>query len=260
MVLQIVFGMLPIILGLLVITIFVSYRAKKANRNPYLWGLLTAAIVLLLIWQHLPRWAGNIAGLQTKIWQTSASEPRAKSTSTALDPYLFDTPSGSWQFRISPEYEAEYSPETDSLRITIQYPTAEPSPRSTLKKPVVKIFITVGDQKGQRSETYLKIKENASAGSGETIFFVAELDGYKEYRRITNAGIKKKAYVFNGVDGNPVVVEERVFGFRASRQIKPYISVEYQFWPESVGVDFRAIDKVVLNFVEAHLEKNKEKK
>ncbi len=53
-------GLLPIILGIVLLGCFAAKAARMRGRNPWVWGSLTVAVITAVTWQQLPVWAETI--------------------------------------------------------------------------------------------------------------------------------------------------------------------------------------------------------
>ena len=50
-------GLLPIILGIVLLGCFAAKAARIRGKNPWVWGSLTVAVITAVTWQQLPVWA-----------------------------------------------------------------------------------------------------------------------------------------------------------------------------------------------------------
>ena len=53
-------GLLPIILGIVLLGCFAAKAARIRGKNPWVWGSLTVAVITAVTWQQLPVWAETI--------------------------------------------------------------------------------------------------------------------------------------------------------------------------------------------------------
>ncbi|CAH1081838.1 conserved hypothetical protein [Candidatus Nitrotoga sp. 1052] len=53
-------GLLPIMLGIVLLGFFAAKAARMRGRNPWVWGSLTVAVITAVTWQQLPVWAETV--------------------------------------------------------------------------------------------------------------------------------------------------------------------------------------------------------
>jgi hypothetical protein len=53
-------GLLPIILGIILLGFFAAKAARMRGKNPLVWGGLTIAVITAVTWQYLPVWAETV--------------------------------------------------------------------------------------------------------------------------------------------------------------------------------------------------------
>lgn len=53
-------GLLPIILGIVLLGFFAAKAARMRGKNPLVWGSLTIAVITAVTWQQLPVWAETV--------------------------------------------------------------------------------------------------------------------------------------------------------------------------------------------------------
>lgn len=53
-------GLLPIMLGIVLLGFFAAKAARMRGKNPWVWGSLTVAVITAVTWQQLPVWAETI--------------------------------------------------------------------------------------------------------------------------------------------------------------------------------------------------------
>jgi len=84
--------------------------------------------------------------------------------------------------------------------------------------------------------------------------YVGKQGRYDVYQHQSKVpGEKQTSYLFTAEDDQLVLVEPISFGRRIWRNIAPDIAIGYSFFPE-IGTDFIQIDKVVADFIKAHLQ------
>jgi predicted membrane metal-binding protein len=53
-------GLLPLILGIVLLGFFVAKAARMRGKNPWVWGIFTVAVITAVTWQQLPIWAETV--------------------------------------------------------------------------------------------------------------------------------------------------------------------------------------------------------
>ena len=53
-------GLLPIMLGIVMLGFFAARAARMRGKNPWVWGSLTVVVITAVTWQHLPVWAETV--------------------------------------------------------------------------------------------------------------------------------------------------------------------------------------------------------
>lgn len=53
-------GLLPIVLGVLLLGMFAGKIARRLGKNPLVWGILTISVVTAATWQYIPIWSETI--------------------------------------------------------------------------------------------------------------------------------------------------------------------------------------------------------
>jgi hypothetical protein len=92
-------GLLPIILGIVMLGFFAAKVARMRGKNPWVWGSLTVAMITAVTWQQLPIWAETIF-YRGKIKQSTIPQRKVISLAEAnkinfrvsMDDVNFDVP------------------------------------------------------------------------------------------------------------------------------------------------------------------------
>ncbi|RFC33652.1 MAG: hypothetical protein DID91_2727702946 [Candidatus Nitrotoga sp. MKT] len=53
-------GLLPLILGIVLLGFFAAKAARMRGKNPLIWGIVTVAVITAVTWQQLPIWAETV--------------------------------------------------------------------------------------------------------------------------------------------------------------------------------------------------------
>ena len=92
-------GLLPIILGIVLLGCFAAKAARMRGKNPWVWGSLTVAVITAVTWQQLPVWS-EIVLYRGKIKQSTIPQRKVISLAEAneinfrvsMDGVNFDVP------------------------------------------------------------------------------------------------------------------------------------------------------------------------
>jgi hypothetical protein len=75
-------GLLPIILGIVLLGCFAAKAARMRGKNPWVWGSLTIAVITAVTWQQLPVWS-EIVFYRGKIKQSAIPQRKVISLAEA---------------------------------------------------------------------------------------------------------------------------------------------------------------------------------
>lgn len=92
-------GLLPIMLGIVLLGFFAAKAARMRGKNPWVWGSFTVAVITAVTWQQLPVWAETIF-YRAKIKQSTIPQQKVISLAEAkkinirvsMDGVNFDVP------------------------------------------------------------------------------------------------------------------------------------------------------------------------
>jgi hypothetical protein len=257
-----ILGLLPIILVFLMVGIFAGRIAKKYGKSPWLFGGVTVVLITFASWQHIPRWAGWMFGLQMALIHSVASQVQAIATEprdpNMIDQFTLATEEHLYIFGLSAMYHAKQElPGLITFRC--KYPAMEATQQDRSSEETISIQILTDTGHINRPQFFLN---QVAADTTRTTFdnklldrLVGKQGSYDVFQRQRKATNKMvTTFVFTAKDGQLVLVEPLVFGYFISRNISHDIAIGYNIFPKKIGNDFIKIDETVSGFIKTHLQ------
>lgn len=243
-------GLIPIILVFLLFSFFVGRVAKKNGNNPWLWGCITIAFLIIITWQKLPRWAGMITTWEVSALHTHVEQKHVVANPDVTEQFTLRSRENIYTLTLPVRYRTEQSP-AYLARVVCKYPSMEASPDALLGDGVVVLYITTERGYTNRPELYLK-QVAAYKVLGE---FVGKQDDYDVYQaKNAVTGKFDKTWLFTAKDSQLVMVDSGINDTHSAwRNINPDLAVRYNF-SSVLGSDFIKIDEAVVGFIKAHLQ------